>query len=97
MKKLWTGIKSTVKVKQKSIVQISQLYHNGEFIKDPKSIANVFNNFFVNVGKNIDNRIPYCGTSPKRFLKNRICNSVYLEQVTHHHQCTFIVLDNIVP
>ena len=27
----------------------------GEFIKDPKLIASVFNNFFVNVGKNIDN------------------------------------------
>ena len=43
MKKLWTGIKSFVKVKQKSIVQISQLYQNGEFIKDPKAIA-VFDN-----------------------------------------------------
>ena len=50
-RKLWTGIKSIVKIKQKSIVQISQLYRNGEFIKDPKSVANVFNNFFVNVGK----------------------------------------------
>ena len=66
MKKLWTGIKSILKIKQKSIVQISQLYQNSEFIKDPKSIANVFNKFFVNVGKNIDNDIPYCGTSPKR-------------------------------
>ena len=45
MKKLWTGIKSIEKIKQKSIVQISQLYQNGEFMKDPKSIANVFNNF----------------------------------------------------
>ena len=42
MKKLWTGIKSTVKIKQTSIVQILQLYQNGEFIKDQKSIANVF-------------------------------------------------------
>ena len=45
MKKRWTGIKSIVKVKQKSIVQFSQLYQNGESIKDPKSIANVFNTF----------------------------------------------------
>ena len=51
MRKLWTGIKSIVKVKQKSIVQISQLYQNGEFIKDPKSVANVFDNFFCECWK----------------------------------------------
>ena len=82
MKKLWTGIKSLVKIKQKSIVQISHLYQNGEFTKDLKSIANVFNNFFVKIGKHIDNDIPYCGTSPKRFLKNCVCISLYLEPVT---------------
>ena len=59
-------------------------------MKDPKSIANVFNNFFVNVGKNIDNHIPYCGTSPKRLLKNRVCNSVYLEPVTDNEIMSII-------
>ena len=90
MKRLWTGIKSIVKVKQKSIVQISQLYHNGEFIKDPKSIANVFNNFFVNVGQNIGKHILYCGTSPKCYLKNCVCNSVYLEPVTDNEIMSII-------
>ena len=89
MKKLWTGIKSIAKVKQKSIVQISLLYQNGEFIKDPKSIA-VFDNFFVNVGENIDKHIPYCGTSPKCFLKNRVCNSVFLEPVTDYEIMSII-------
>ena len=90
MKKLWTGIKSTVKIKQTSIVQILQLYQNGEFIKDQKSIANVFYNFFGNIGKNIDNDIPYCGTSPKHFLKNHVSNSVYLEPVTDNEITSII-------
>ena len=55
-----------------------------------KSIANVFNEFFVNVGKNIDNDIPYCGTSPERFLKNRVCNLVYLEPVTDNEIMSII-------
>ena len=44
----------------------------------------------MNVGNNIDNHIPYCGTSPKRFLKNRFCNSVYLEQVTDNEIMSII-------
>ena len=51
MKKLWRDIKSIVNIKQKSIVLISQLYQNGEYIKDPKSIANVFSNFLWTLRK----------------------------------------------
>ena len=48
----------------------------------------------MNVGKSIDNGIPYCGTSPKRFLKNRVCNSVYLEPVTDNEIISIIESSN---
>ena len=44
----------------------------------------------MNVGKNIDKHIPYCGTSPKRFLKNRVCNSVFFEPVTDNEVMSII-------
>ena len=44
----------------------------------------------MNGGKNIDNGISYGETSPKRFLKNRVCNSVYLEPVTDN-EIIFII------
>ena len=38
--------------------------------------------------------VPYCGTSPKRSLKNRFCNSVYLEPVTDNEIMSIIKLMN---
>ena len=43
--------------------------------------ANTFNNFFVNVGKNIDEKIPFSGASPERFLKNRVNDSIFISPV----------------
>ena len=70
MKKLWTGIRSIVNIKHKAIVQVSPIYENNSLIKDPRMIANTFNNFFVNVGKNIDEKIPFSGAFPEKFFRN---------------------------
>ena len=82
MKKLWIGIKSIVNVKAKyQLSQISHLTDNGVRITDPVKIANMFNQYFVNVGSNIDKSITRTRKSPLDFFEeqkrklNSTCNS----------------------
>ena len=83
MKKLWTGIKSIVNVKAKNqLSQISYLTDNGVRITDPVKIANMFNQYFVNVGSNIDKSITRTRKSPLDFLRNRNVNSMFLAPAT---------------
>ena len=68
MKKLWTGIKSIVNVKAKNqLSQISHLTDNGVRVTDPVKMANMFNQYFVNVGSNIDKSITRTRKSPLDF------------------------------
>ena len=81
MKKLWTGIRSIVNIKHKAIVQVPQIYENNSLIKEPRMIANSFNNFFVNVGKTIDGKILFSGASPEKFFKNLENDSIFISPV----------------
>ena len=50
MKKVWSGIRSIVNVsKNNNGIYISHLLQDGKDVDDPKNMANIFNNFFVNV------------------------------------------------
>ena len=83
MKMLWSGIRSIVNMKTKS--QLSQILHllgNGKQVDDPIKMADMFNNYFVNVGGNIDKSIPRTKKSPMDYLRNRIPNSICLAPVT---------------
>ena len=72
IQKVWQGIRSLVNTKSTS-KGLSQLEINGSIIDDPKKIANHVNNFFVNIGPELDKSIPRIDNiSPSRFLKNRI-------------------------
>ena len=56
---LWSGIRSIVNMKTKrQLSQISHLLENGKQVDDPVKMANMFKNYFVNVGGNIDKSIP---------------------------------------
>ena len=68
--------------KSKGGVSRSMIIHNNETITDDHMIANSFNNFFVNVGSELANRIPSSPISPSRYMKNQIVNSIFLETVS---------------
>ena len=75
----WTGIKSIVNLKAKhQLSHISHLKSNGTQVADPVEMANPFNNYFVNVGSNIDEKISRTKKSPLDYLKKRISNSLFL-------------------
>ena len=58
------------------------LKHDNETIADDNSIANTFNNFFVNVGSDLANRIPDSPISPYKYMKTELMNSIFLETVS---------------
>ena len=45
-------------------------------------VSNIFNNFFVNVGKNTDKDIPCGNCCPTSFLKGNFPDSMFLSPVT---------------
>ena len=48
LKMLWSGIRSTVNIRNKSnLTLISQLKYNGTCVNDPLKVGNFFNNYFV--------------------------------------------------
>ena len=49
---------------KKQLTQISHVLENGNRIDYPTKMANIFNNYFVNVGSNIDKSIPRTRKSP---------------------------------
>ena len=57
MKKMWSGIRSIINMNKKAGFSISHLTHNGKEISDPMKMANIFNNYFVNVAQKIDEKM----------------------------------------
>ena len=57
-KKTWEGIKSIININKVKFPQISQIKVNGNIVNNQKYIVEELNNFFVNVGPNIEKEIP---------------------------------------
>ena len=84
IKSLWKGIKSIINTKARNTIQsISQLVVNGITHQDPQKMANVFNNFFVNVSALVCSEIPRSKKSPIDYLGCRNPNSIYLNPIIH--------------
>ena len=47
-------------------------------IFDPKIISEKFNDFFVNIGNNVEAKIPQPKASFSVYLKNRVNNSMFV-------------------
>ena len=83
IKKIWEGIKSIINVNKYKIPSISQLKIRNSIIDNQKKIAQELNNFFVNVGPNIDQTIPINPkTKPENFLKNRNDSEFVITNIT---------------
>ena len=57
---------------------ISQLVQNGKVVQDPKQIAQIFNNSFINVAAQIDSDIPRTRKSPLDYLGCKLEHSFFL-------------------
>ena len=59
-----------------------QISVDGKDLKDPKQIANAFNNFFVNAANTVNKNIPLTFKSPNDYLKNTNPQSLFLCPIT---------------
>ena len=82
MKKTWKGIKDIININNKTRSQISQLVYKDKQITSNKGMANTFNDFFTNVGPNLDNEIPKNPRDLTKYLKNRILDSFLIAPTT---------------
>ena len=55
---IWKGIRNLVNVKSANKANINLFDNDRNLISDQKNIANKFNNYFVNVGISMENKIP---------------------------------------
>ena len=58
LKKTWDSIKSIVTLESKDKTAPNLLIVNGNVIINKSYIAEIFNDFFVNVGSNLASKIP---------------------------------------
>ena len=80
---LWSGIRSIFNVKKNSNTShISHRLINDSHVSDPTKMANIFSQYFVNVGTKVDKSIPRTKTSPLSYLKNKNSDSLFLAPVT---------------
>ena len=75
IRKLWSGIRSIINIKQNVDFQVSQLTVNNIEVTDLPKIASEFNTYFTNVPKQVDKGIPFTRKSPMDYLQNRVDNS----------------------
>ena len=58
VKQTWKGIRNLINVSKKSSTNIKKIVDNGKEITDPKEMADIINNFYVNIGRTIDKKYP---------------------------------------
>ena len=69
-----SGIRSIINIKNNKMFNISQLVHDGKVVQDPKQIAKIFNNFFINIAA----KIPRTRKSPLDYLGCKLELSIFL-------------------
>ena len=83
IKQVWTGIRQLIRIKPKqSQVPNRIIKSNKETITNAKDIADEFNIFFSNVGKNLATKILKTNVSFKKYLDNPQSSSFALYYTT---------------
>lgn len=79
-KKLWSVIKEIINKKRQTREQ-TQFKIGNDLISDKGVIASKFNSYFINVGKQLAEKIPNNDTDPLSFVRN-VPNSIFLSSVS---------------
>ena len=64
------------------MVKVDYILESGKTVDNPFAIANVYSNFFVNVGKNSDKDILWGNCCPTSFLEGIFRDSMLLFLIT---------------
>ena len=82
MKKTWSIIKQIINKKRFSKTQSQFKLNDGTLLTDKSAISEKFNDFFINIGPTLANKIPDQIRVPGYYLGNPLPNSIFLEPVT---------------
>ena len=83
IKSTWNVINSIICKQRKDQPKVSGFNLNGKIIKDNKSIANEFNNYFINIGPNLANNItPPHNRHFSDYMEKKVNKSIFLKPVT---------------
>ena len=79
MKELWSGIKSIIDIRKSNNINIINKLKDstGNITSDHAVIANIFNEFFVNVSNNITKNVPRTFKSSMNFMESRVGHSFF--------------------
>ena len=89
LKKSWNLLKEVIN-RKKASSSCSRFLINNAVSTDKKNIANGFNSFFTNIGPSLASKIPSDDRSPSIFLKNRVTNSIVIDEVVSKEVTTII-------
>ena len=78
IRKVWEIIKQVIN-RKKGLKIHDKFMHNNNLITDPKSIADGFNNYSVNIGPMLASKIPENNLSHRQFLPDSIEPSLFLK------------------
>ena len=80
--RVWSGIKQIIHFKPPISQRTVKITANNGVMTDPHMVANAFNNYFANIGKELASSIPLVYKSPIEYLKDSLCNSFYIFPTT---------------
>ena len=75
LKRTWEGIRNIVNLNKKNKISITSLNDKGEQKTNPIEMANTLNNFFVNIGNMVEQKIPGANKDYKTYLSDCVLNS----------------------
>ncbi len=79
--KLWTTLNQVINKKKRKQIYTSFKYMNSEITKD-MDIANYFNEYFLNVTKDLSDKIPSHSKDPCFYMKGKAKNSIFFSPTT---------------
>ena len=76
MKKIWSGVRSIINISKVKANYIPSILESGKTVDNPYVIADIFHNFFVNVGINTNKDIPNGNCCRAFLLKGTFPDSI---------------------
>ena len=90
MQKLWSGIRSIINIGKCKNSYTTSILNNNKSVDNPNDIADIFNNFFANIGKTTEKGIPRGSQNPLFYLRGNYSGSIFLSPVTSNEIWAFI-------
>ena len=90
-KKTWEGIRNVINVSKKNRTMPAKLVSNNAEIVDNKKMAGAYNEFFVNIGNMVEQKIPVSEKHFSSYLSTSASNSVFLKSVDNKEVLSMLI------